>query len=91
MSSFFELNNGKNTVFMRNIRGYIKKTYANIALTIGIKSNLTLAVYKMSSIAVKPYSDDRSFPVAKLEIEILKIHSLNDKWLENGYRVKEGV
>jgi hypothetical protein len=31
------------------------------------------------------------FLVAKLEIEILKIHSLNDKWLENGYHVKEGV
>lgn len=47
---------------MRNIRADIKKTYANIALSIGIKSDLTLAVYKMSSIAGEPYSDDRSFP-----------------------------
>ena len=47
---------------MRNIRADIKKTYASIALTIGIKSDLTLAVYKMSSIAQKTHSDDRSFP-----------------------------
>ena len=61
----FELNYRKNTVFMRNIRAHIKKTYANIALPIGIKSEMTLTVYKMSSIARKPYSDDRSFPHAR--------------------------